>query len=495
MADDNRPPPEEPLRLPRRIPGTGGLTPGQVRAGLLARAEPRQHRDRGQHGDPRQTESQAKQPRQNSNQAATAARAQDRPTSPSGCGPVVRCHGVHPELARSRQPRRCGGRYGSDVANRRARRLRLGPSVPNPPRTGPSPIPPQSSAVPSRPRRQRSPRRLPACCEQLRRLKSQRPLLPRLRRPRRQLREQSESPDPPRRPRQQPWPRQRQSNLQPPSPRSHRRLSRDHDRTGRKPRLSRDVELAANLASAATVELAATTPQRGRTARREKQRRASSNGGARSTGGARATSPALAALPSVAAASTVARSRRRARPRRDASSAASGHVARWPPGSPSVGAAPGSCRACRFDFAPPPVPVLGPAMTATGRPAAAALPSGPMRRIGAGLARRWQLAGLALAVVVMIGAVSALLASHRQPRPQGIAASAQAGRQRLASPSAVRSKAVRWVAAQVGRDVSVACNAAICAALAARGFPASRPDSPAADRAESERLAAGDCDR
>jgi hypothetical protein len=88
-------------------------------------------------------------------------------------------------------------------------------------------------------------------------------------------------------------------------------------------------------------------------------------------------------------------------------------------------------------------------------------------------ARRWQLAGLALAVVIVIGAVSALIASHHPPRPPGNSSSAQAGGQRLASASAVRSQAVGWVATQVGRNVSVACDRATCAALAARGFPAS----------------------
>jgi hypothetical protein len=87
-------------------------------------------------------------------------------------------------------------------------------------------------------------------------------------------------------------------------------------------------------------------------------------------------------------------------------------------------------------------------------------------------ARRWQLAGLIFAVVVMIGAVSALIAGH-QPSAHSKAASAQAGRQRLASASAIRSQAVGWIAAQVGRDVSVACDAATCSAIAARGFPAS----------------------
>jgi hypothetical protein len=76
----------------------------------------------------------------------------------------------------------------------------------------------------------------------------------------------------------------------------------------------------------------------------------------------------------------------------------------------------------------------------------------------------------------MIGAVAALIASHHQLRlakQPAHAVSAQAGTQRLAKALAIRSQAVAWVTTQVGRDVTVACDAATCAALSARGFPAS----------------------
>jgi len=82
------------------------------------------------------------------------------------------------------------------------------------------------------------------------------------------------------------------------------------------------------------------------------------------------------------------------------------------------------------------------------------------------------MAGLAVAIVVMIGAVAALAANHRPPKPQANAALAQTGSQSLANAAAVRGQAVRWVATQVGRDVSVACDHATCSALAAAGFPA-----------------------
>jgi hypothetical protein len=115
--------------------------------------------------------------------------------------------------------------------------------------------------------------------------------------------------------------------------------------------------------------------------------------------------------------------------------------------------------------------------TARGtNPADPAKPTpGSVRKRAASPARRWQLAGLGIAVILMISAVWALIARH-QPPPQKYsaqAASVQPGSQRLARALAVRSQAVSWVTTQVGRDVSVACDAATCSALAARGFPAS----------------------
>jgi hypothetical protein len=71
----------------------------------------------------------------------------------------------------------------------------------------------------------------------------------------------------------------------------------------------------------------------------------------------------------------------------------------------------------------------------------------------------------------MIGAVVALVGGHRSPRSPANGASAQGGNQLLATAADIRSQAVGWVASQVGHDVSVACDAATCKALAARGFP------------------------
>ena len=87
-------------------------------------------------------------------------------------------------------------------------------------------------------------------------------------------------------------------------------------------------------------------------------------------------------------------------------------------------------------------------------------------------ARRWQLAGLAMAIVVMVAAVAALVARHQPTRPGQSGSASQPG-SRIASAAALRSQAVSWVITQAGQNVSVACDAVTCAGLVTRGFPAS----------------------
>ncbi len=61
---------------------------------------------------------------------------------------------------------------------------------------------------------------------------------------------------------------------------------------------------------------------------------------------------------------------------------------------------------------------------------------------------------LVLALIV-VGSLAAVALSHRSP-----------------SPAAVRAQAAAWVAEQVSPDVTVSCDAVMCAALRAHGFPA-----------------------
>jgi hypothetical protein len=64
---------------------------------------------------------------------------------------------------------------------------------------------------------------------------------------------------------------------------------------------------------------------------------------------------------------------------------------------------------------------------------------------------------LGLAVMVVLGSLAAVAAVHWSP-----------------SPTAVQAQAAAWVAEQVSPEVTVSCDAAMCAALQAHGFPVSR---------------------
>ncbi len=83
----------------------------------------------------------------------------------------------------------------------------------------------------------------------------------------------------------------------------------------------------------------------------------------------------------------------------------------------------------------------------------------------------------------MIAAVAVLGTRHSPAGPANADGSRPAGSQQLAAAAAIRDQAVSWVAAQVGHDVAVACDAVTCSSLAAKGFPASnltvlRPTAP-----------------
>ena len=72
----------------------------------------------------------------------------------------------------------------------------------------------------------------------------------------------------------------------------------------------------------------------------------------------------------------------------------------------------------------------------------------------------------------MIAAVAALVASHQPAKPTHASTQGAQPGNPLASAAAVRGLAVSWVAGQVGRNVSVACDAIVCSSLATHGFPA-----------------------
>ncbi len=93
------------------------------------------------------------------------------------------------------------------------------------------------------------------------------------------------------------------------------------------------------------------------------------------------------------------------------------------------------------------------------QPAVRVKPEKPRRRVGA------RLIALGLAVIV-IGTLGAVAVDHYS-----------------ASPATVRAQAAAWAAEQVSPDITVSCDAVMCAALQAHGFPVSKlvvlgPTSP-----------------
>ena len=138
----------------------------------------------------------------------------------------------------------------------------------------------------------------------------------------------------------------------------------------------------------------------------------------------------------------------------------------WPERIP--GAAPEVEGTEWLDFAARPRPAAGlepvAAARATAEPRAAVRPqlSKPRHRAVA----RLVVLGLAL---IVIGSLAAAAITHISRRP--------------AAPAAVRAQAAAWVAEQVSPDATVSCDAVMCAALMAHGFPAGKlvmlgPTSP-----------------
>jgi hypothetical protein len=88
-------------------------------------------------------------------------------------------------------------------------------------------------------------------------------------------------------------------------------------------------------------------------------------------------------------------------------------------------------------------------------------------------AKRWQLAGVVIALALVIAAVATVtLARRGHANARSGASAPAAGSERLNAEAAVQRKAVAWVTSQVGRDVIVACDSVTCSALAQHGFPA-----------------------
>jgi hypothetical protein len=88
-------------------------------------------------------------------------------------------------------------------------------------------------------------------------------------------------------------------------------------------------------------------------------------------------------------------------------------------------------------------------------------------------AKRWQLAGVVIALALVIAtAATVTLARRGHTNARNGSSAPAAGSQRLRAEAAAQRKAVAWITSQVGRDVIVACDSVTCSALAQHGFPA-----------------------
>jgi hypothetical protein len=124
---------------------------------------------------------------------------------------------------------------------------------------------------------------------------------------------------------------------------------------------------------------------------------------------------------------------------------------------------------------PPPTgpPPTGPPPTGpppTGPPPTALSLVASSRRRPAPSARRWRLAGLVVAVVVL-AAVAALILIVDSPGT-ATRAGGRPPANLVTVEAAVRSQAVAWVTSQVSQDTVIACDAPTCSDLAQHGFPA-----------------------
>ena len=97
--------------------------------------------------------------------------------------------------------------------------------------------------------------------------------------------------------------------------------------------------------------------------------------------------------------------------------------------------------------------------------------------------RRWRLAGILIALVLVAAVVAIVELSRHDQTTTAASGSAAAGSQSIAAEAIARTDAVAWMTSQVGTDIVVACDAVMCSALAQHGFPAGnlnvlQPTSP-----------------
>ena len=97
--------------------------------------------------------------------------------------------------------------------------------------------------------------------------------------------------------------------------------------------------------------------------------------------------------------------------------------------------------------------------------------------------RRWRLAGVLIALILVAAVVAAVELSRPNHATTAASRSAAAGSQSIAAEAVARGHAVAWISSQVGTNIVAACDAVMCSALAQHGFPAGnlnvlQPTSP-----------------
>lgn len=85
--------------------------------------------------------------------------------------------------------------------------------------------------------------------------------------------------------------------------------------------------------------------------------------------------------------------------------------------------------------------------------------------------RRWQLTGVLLAIV-LAAAVLVAMAIRHSPDAVTRRTAQNTGSRQIGAERVIRREAVLWVAAQVGRNIQIACDSVTCSALAQLGLPA-----------------------
>jgi hypothetical protein len=86
-------------------------------------------------------------------------------------------------------------------------------------------------------------------------------------------------------------------------------------------------------------------------------------------------------------------------------------------------------------------------------------------------ARRWQLTGMVIAIAVAACSVAIAMTIRHHPAAATDRTAGNSGTQRISAERVIGGNAAAWVASQVGHNIQIACDSAMCAEVAQRSFP------------------------